>query len=1051
MRIIDNKSNLLQDRLIELIDKNSCIYISTDYFTVYGLFSIAETCAKAKEIKLLVNFSEEKQTFLQDENENKLNFELDRKYRTLNVQQLIADKIQVRQGGIGNQNLIIIENERKTSVLLLTPLNLNAVSTGEVSSTFPCFINEFQDEQKQYLQLFNQAWENTNNDLKNRFKTYYNHPIQKFSPRDVYKYTIRQIFSHTTIDERAEKKLEKSGFKDAKIWSMLFNFQKDAVIGAIDKIETYGGCIIADSVGLGKTFEALAVMKYYQLRNSRILVLAPKKLRDNWTLYKTNDKRNILAKDRFNYDVLNHTDLSRESGMSGDIDLETINWGNYDLVVIDESHNFRNNPNKKGTTRYKRLMNDVIRANIRTKVLMLSATPVNNKLNDLKNQIAFITEGNDTAFTEFGILSIASVMRETQSKFNKWVREGHAVEMDVEALLATLDGAYFKILDMITIARSRKHIEKYYDTSEIGKFPERCKPKTIEAEIDTQNKIRDIAHIYDEISLLSLASYTPLSYVRAEKMPFYEDKYDMRTGTGSIFKQIDREQSLIYLMRVNLLKRLESSVHSFRLTLQKLINLIEHNLSVIDNSLVQDVDLDLNITDIELDDTDLEDLLVGGKTKVLVQDIDSIRWRQDLESDLRILNQLMGTIQLITTDRDAKLKELKELISEKVNNPINPGNKKVIVFTAFADTATYLYENIANWAQTELKVNVALVTGSNANKTNLKNSKADLHTILTNFSPVSKKRDETDPKAKEEIDLLICTDCISEGQNLQDCDYLVNYDIHWNPVRIIQRFGRIDRIGSTNQKIQLVNFYPNMELDSFIELIAKVKGRMVMLDVSASGEENIIRRNSKEMQDLDYRKKQLKKLQEQVIDLEDVEGNISITDLTFNDFKIDIEKSANEELQRIDKVPVASYAVVKSSMPQIKEGVIFCFKENTVKLKNHPREHLLYPYYLVYVSMDGAEVLKAKDTKKILDYFRKLGMGQQTTDTEAWAMYNNETKNDKFTGKYKHLIQLALNALKGQQQEIGLDALAMPGVEDFVNLSTQSDENISLVSYLIIK
>ena len=677
MQIIDNKTILLHKHLNDLINNQTEVFLNIDFFSVYGIYSILDSLKKAKDLKILVNFCNDEK-FLQDYSESILNFKLDRNFKTRQVQETIRDNSQIRQGGIGNQNIIILKQGHETKVFTLTPLNLTAQATGEISTQTPTLISELDDSSNQYLQLFNNAWENSNLTLNRQLNSFYKKKQKRITPEDIYKYSIRNLFQHSTVNERAEKQLEKTGFKNSKIWSFLYNFQKDAVIGAIDKIETYGGCIIADSVGLGKTFEALAVMKYYQLRNSRILVLAPKKLRENWTLYNINDKRNLLADDRFNYDVLNHTDLSREKGYTGDIDLEMVNWGNYDLVVIDESHNFRNNPNKKGLTRYKRLMNDVIRANIRTKVLMLSATPVNNKLNDLKNQISFITEGEDTAFSRYGIGSITNVMRETQSKFSKWIKDGHVDDMDVNALLEKLDGSYFKILDMVTIARSRKHIEKYYDTTEVGKFPDRLKPKTIRAELDRDNKVKDISHIYDEISLLTLASYTPLTYVRYEKMKLYEDKYDMATGTGSIFKQIDREQSLIYLMRVNLLKRLESSIYSFRLTLDKLVALIEHNIELIEKNNNSNEDLDLNITDIEIDDTELEDMLVGGKTKVLIQDMDTIRWQQDLENDLKILNKLQGLIDLIDVENDANLYMLKNVIHEKVKKPINDNNYNIL-------------------------------------------------------------------------------------------------------------------------------------------------------------------------------------------------------------------------------------------------------------------------------------------------------------------------------------------------------------------------------------
>lgn len=1055
MKIINNQDLLLLKEIENLITKDSNVFISCNHFTGFALFDLIDTFSKSNQISFLLNHDfniEDDFRFIQSESENKLNLLLDKKYKINQVIGLIEDKIKIRKGSLGNQNILIVENKGVSTCFTLTPMNLDSVCIGTLSSETPIFINRFDDNNNQYLSLFKNAWDNSKEILNDNVKSLLEKGTTNISGESLYKYSVREIFHYSTVNERADEKLEKVGFKDSKIWSLLYNFQKDAVIGAIEKIETYGGCIIADSVGLGKTFEALAVMKYYQLRNDRILLLAPKKLRDNWTVYQSNDKLNILAEDRLNYDVLNHTDLSRTNGKSGDINLDTINWGNYDLVVIDESHNFRNNPNKRdGMTRYKRLMNDVLKSNIRTKVLMLSATPVNNKMNDLKNQIAFITEGNDRAFTSFGIDSVSQVMRDAQRKFSNWYKNGDPNNLDVNQLMSNLDGSYFRILDMLTIARSRKHIEKYYDTTDIGKFPNRLVPITVYPEIDTQNKFKDIGEIYDELSMLNLASYSPLGYVRADKRAFYEEKYDMETHTGSVFKQVDREQSLIYLMRVNLLKRLESSIHSFKLTVEKIIQLIDANLKQIEEHNNGTIDIDMNITDIDIDDTELEDLLVGGKTKVLIQDIDIIKWKQDLKQDKSVLVTLMNNIKLIDVERDAKLLELKNIITNKIANPINPDNKKVIIFTAFADTANYLHNQLNEWLKVEFGLYSALVTGSGNNKTNMPKCRTDLSSILTHFSPKSKKRKEVFPDEVNEIDVMFCTDCISEGQNLQDCDYLINYDIHWNPVRIIQRFGRIDRIGSVNENIQLVNFFPSMELDSFIDLVARVQGKMVMLDVSATGEDNIISQNSREMQDLDYRKRQLKQLQDQVIDLEDVQGNISITDLTFNDFKIDLEKSSDNQLKELNQIPKASYAVVKSNLENVKKGVIFCLKGNSEDYAKKLKNNILYPFFLVYISLDGEEIVKASQTKLVLDYFRKLCMGNDAILPELIAEFDKETKGNKKMEVYAKLLKTSMLEVIGVQEEVGLDSLATPGGTTLLSDTLNKEENLELISFLIIK
>ncbi|MCL4281300.1 MAG: DEAD/DEAH box helicase family protein [Flavobacteriales bacterium] len=1054
MQIIDNRSTLLLDELKSAITANSKVYLACNYFTAFALFELIGTLKGAASVKVLLSDSFEDVPFqlIQDAKEAPLNLELDRRYRIQQVLGLLEDKFQVRKGGVANQNLLLVQTGDLLKTFLLTPANLDAVGLGKASSPAPVLVSAFEQGSEQYLALFSHAWNNSREVLNDKVTELLQLGVKSNSGESIYKYCIREIFHYSTISERADQKLKQVGLKDSRIWHMLYNFQKDAVIGAIQKIETYGGCIIADSVGLGKTFEALAVMKYYQLRNDRILVLAPKKLRENWTIYQLNDRRNILAHDRFNYDVLNHTDLSRDKGKSGDIDLEMINWGNYDLVVIDESHNFRNNPQRReGMTRYKRLMNDVIRANVRTKVLMLSATPVNNKMNDLKNQVAFITEGDDRAFRPHGLDSIAQIMREAQRKFTKWYRDTDPDKLKVQTLLDDLDGAYFKILDMLTIARSRKHIEKYYDMADIGKFPERLVPITVKPEIDTQNKFKDIGEIYDEISTLSLAYYQPLQYVRPDKQPAYEAKYAVLTERGTVFKQADREESLIYLMRVNLLKRLESSIHAFKLTIQSLLDLIDKNLKQLEDHQTGEVGDDIEIADIDPDDTELSDLLVGGKTKVLIQDLDLIRWKQDLKLDRDKLTKLMASIKLIDVSRDAKLEKLKEMIAQKIAQPINDNNRKVIVFTAFADTAAYLHRELEQWLYTEYGLYSALVTGTGINKTNMPGCKADLNTILTHFSPLSKKRNEIFPDETNAIDVLICTDCISEGQNLQDCDYLVNYDIHWNPVRIIQRFGRIDRIGSVNEKIQLVNFFPSMELDSFIDLVARVQGRMVMLDVSATGEDNIISGNSREMQDLEYRKRQLKQLQDQVMDMEDVHGNISITDLTFNDFKIDLEKSTDAELETLNNIPPASYAVVQSNLETIKPGVIFCLKDITNAFTERLRNNILYPYFLVYLSADGSDMLTARQTRAALDYFRKLCMGNDKVLPKLVAAFDKETGGGKKMEAYRALLKKAMAEVVEVQEEVGLDSLATPGGTTLQPKSLAESGELELVAYLVIK
>ncbi|WP_366555343.1 helicase-related protein [Aquibaculum sediminis] len=875
------------------------------------------------------------------------------------------------------------------------------------------------------------------------------------TPEFIYFLTLYNIFKDFLEDIDEENIIKsKTGFKDTTVWNKLYKFQQDGVLGAIDKLEKYNGCIIADSVGLGKTFEALAVIKYYELRNDRVLVLCPKKLRDNWTVFTVNDKRNLLATDRFNYDVLNHTDLTRLQGRSGEINLETLNWGNYDLVVIDESHNFRNASSaKEGLTRYSRLMDEIIRSGVKTKVLMLSATPVNNRMNDLKNQVAFITEGIDSAYSEQGIGSIEETLRKAQTRFNNWLRQGED-ERTVEALLDGMNFDYFKLLDLLTIARSRKHIEKYYDVTEIGSFPERLQPVNIKADIDTLGQFPPLREINRTIRKLNLSAYSPLKYVRTDKREEYSRKYDVKVKGGqSVFRQIDREESLIHLMRVNLLKRMESSINSFALTLEKLLGEVESLLEKLESHSSEDIE-EIGIEDVETDAPEFDAYLIGRKVKVLIKDMDEHRWRQDLQDDRTKLAELLDEARKIEASRDAKLHRLRDLIAEKCNNPINAGNRKIIVFTAFTDTANYLYENIAGWAKDTLGINAAQITGSGTNKTNMPGQSSNFDNLLAAFSPVSKERAKIDEGATDEIDLLIATDCISEGQNLQDCDYLINYDIHWNPVRIIQRFGRIDRLGSKNAVIQLVNFWPNMELDEYINLEARVSGRMVLLDISATGEENVIEQDSAgQMNDLEYRRKQLEQLQKTVVDLEDMSGGVSITDLTLNDFRMDLSAFMKEHLHELESAPTGLFAAATLDhalrLDGLPSGVVFCLR-NVGKPVSNDDGYALAPYYLTYVSDDGQVSLTFTQSKKVLDVLKKHGHGKRSVDTEAVARMNAKTKSGRDMGHYRALLEAAVASVVGKSEEKGVESLFSRGGTNLTKDSFQGMEDFEVVSFMVV-
>ena len=719
---------------------------------------------------------------------------------------------------------------------------------------------------------------------------------------------------------------------------------------------------------MGKTYEALAVIKYFELRNENVLVLCPKKLRENWTLYQphTKNKLNPFPKDRFGYTVLSHTDLSRDRGKSGDIPLSLFNWDSFGLVVIDESHNFRNNTygtrDEEGKpirrTRYERLMEDIVKSGVNTKILLLSATPVNNDLRDLRNQLYLLTEGRDDAFKDsLGVANLRETISSAQTAFNKWSKQDGT--RSSQNLLEELSTHFFRLLDGLTIARSRKQIQKYYPDSmrELGGFPKRGKPESIYTDIDLENQFLSYDALNDKISEYQLSLYNPTKYLRPE----YESQYDLRHVRN--FTQSDREHFLIGMMKVNFLKRLESSVHSFKITLERTLDKIEkleRRIQLFQE--FRDDNPDIDPAEMEIDAGDDEELQaaleVGVSLKFKMAHLDVERWLEDLRRDREQLERPLRSAEKVNPARDAKLKKLKKIIEVKVKSPTitkegNP-NRKVLVFTAFADTADYLYGELHEWAKAKLGINSGMVTGgAMPNRTTL--GKTNFVDILTNFSPVAKNRgsDRTMPQ-DEEIDLLIGTDCISEGQNLQDCDYLINYDIHWNPVRIIQRFGRIDRIGSVNRSVHLVNFWPTPDLNRYINLKNRVEARMALVDVTAAQGDNLLDPDalSEAIEgDLKYRDQQLLKLQEEILDLEEFDENVSLNEFTLDDFRMELIRYIESNKKKLEEAPFGLYAVVPppAADPIIKPGVIFCLKQQS-KSEENEKLNPTHPYFLVVCS-----------------------------------------------------------------------------------------------------
>ena len=921
-------------------------------------------------------------------------------------------------------------------------------------------IDDNYDMTKYYLQSFKELWNNENilKDVTDEVVDFISDLYKENSPEFIYYVILYNIFKEFLVDVSEDDLAnEKTGFKESVIWNKLYDFQKDAVLGLINKLEKYNGCILADSVGLGKTFTALAVIKYYQERNKSILVLCPKKLSENWNTYKTNYKDNILQKDRFNYDVLYHTDLSRKKGFSNGNDLSRINWGNYDLVVIDESHNFRNNNARNDReTRYTRLLNDVMKAGVKTKVLMLSATPVNNRFTDLKNQLALAYEGNTDRIDEniSKTKSIDTILKNAQAVFNEWTKLP-IEERNSTTLLKKLnkDFDFFKLLDSVTIARSRKHIEKYYDMNKIGKFPTRLKPISKSTEITNLPNFYSMEEIYNMLSRLNMSIYTPFDYILPNKISLYEEIYDTKVKGGNVtLRQADREKSLQKLMRINLLKRLESSVDSFRITLNKILYLINETIKSINdferNGVESSVD-DINLENYD-EDEDIEELLennasIGGKVKINLKDMNTIGWKQDLVNDQQIFTNLSNEFSKIKPENDLKLIELINTIRKKIDNPINENNKKVIIFSAFADTANYLYENINKVIKLEYNLDTALITGTGTNKCTLDISK-DYNNLLMYFSPISKNRNILTEWTDKEIDVLIATDCISEGQNLQDCDYLINYDIHWNPVRIIQRFGRIDRIGSKNKVIQLVNFWPSINLDDYINLKNRVESRMYMLDISATGEDNVLTNQSSDMQ---YRKAQLQKLKEEVVDLEDMDTGVSITDLGLNDYRMDLLEYIKVN-GNLDYVLNGMHSVVLSDEENgIEKGTIFVLKNinSSVKIES---SNQLHPFYIVYIREDGQVLSNHLSVKNTLDLLRYISKDKKEPLKEAYNKFNDDTNDGSNMSKYSELLNKSIESIINVKEETDIESLFRRGGTTMLQNDIKGLEDFELIAFVVI-
>lgn len=1076
MKILDNITNTVRDDLRVEIKRGSKISVAAACFSMYAYQELKKQLESVEEFRFIftsptfVKEKVEKQkrefyiprlsretSLYGTEFEIKLRNEMTQRAIAKECADWIRRKAKFKSNTTGENMtgfMTVDAKDAQTAYMPMSGFTTVDIGCERGNNTYNmvnCMEAPFS---QQYMQLFDQLWNNREKmqDVTDVVIENISTAYAENSPEFIYFMTLYHVFSEF-LDDISEDVLpnEATGFKQSKIWSMLYEFQRDAVLAIINKLEKYNGCILADSVGLGKTFTALAVAKYYENRNKSVLVLCPKKLAENWNTYKDNYVNNPIAADRLNYDVLFHTDLSRNGGMSNGLDLSRLNWGNYDLIVIDESHNFRNGIGTHSNTqenRYQRLMEKVIRAGVKTKVLMLSATPVNNRFVDLKNQLAIAYEGNSENLDEQlnTTKSLEDIFKQAQKAFNMWSKLDQE-QRTTDALLRTLDFDFFELLDSVTIARSRKHIEKYYDTKEIGKFPERLKPISLRPNLTDLGNAINYNEIYEQLMQLSLCVYTPSNYIFPSKLQKYKD---LTHNKGENLTQTGRERGIQRLMSINLLKRLESSVNSFQLTLTRIKELIGGTIEAI-NCFEKYGSADISMYEAGRDDWDIDDentefFTVGKKVKIELADMDWKSWRKELQQDAEVLELLTLMVADITPEHDTKLQELLRLLDEKIAHPINLNNKKVLIFSAFSDTAEYLYDHVSMYMKDKYGLNTAVITGTIDGRTTIKDFPATLNNVLTCFSPVSKDRDVLMPNSRNEIDILIATDCISEGQNLQDCDYLVNYDIHWNPVRIIQRFGRIDRIGSRNKVIQLVNFWPDLTLDDYINLKSRVETRMKITVMTSTGDDDLI--NPEEQGDLEYRKAQLKRLQEEVVDIEDMSDGISIMDLGLNEFRLDLLDYMKHNGD-IDKKPRGLHAVVPAT-EELPEGVIFVLKNinNSVNVDNRNRIH---PFYMVYIAAGGEIICDYLNPKKLLDDVRLLCRGQSKPIVEVYERFNRETDDGRNMADMSELLSEAIKSIIDVKEESDIDSLFSAGGTSALMSAVSGLDDFELICFLVVK
>ena len=1043
--------------------------IASAYFTVGAFGALKNELNNAETIRFLfgqpeflqrLDATKEIASYVFQDGELKLGSQIKQNSLALECAQWIREKVairSIRSGRLSHGKLYHIEyasqiaafeKSETRNVALVGSSNFTASGLGatKTGGNLELNLETYDDRDREALaDWFDTLWhdESYTRDAKDEVLGYLERLHRDNSPEFVYYKTLFHLFE-SKIGADAEEVAGETRLADSQIWNALFGFQKHGARAAIRKLDDYGGCILADSVGLGKTFTALAVALYFQsVLRQRVLVLAPKKLRENWRVYQASEGSalNPFPKDMFGFALRNHTDLGLEKFAEFD-------WGQYGLVIIDESHNFRNNAKGRDgkPSRYEFLMEQIVKSGAKTKVLLLSATPVNTDLKDLRNQIAFMTEENDAAFRDsMGISSVANLTTQAQRTFAEWAQKSGRSPRE---LLTRLPAPFFTLLSELSIARSRSHIEKFYadDLKKIGAFPTRARPISLSPEVDLKGRFPSYDVLHRDISDYKLHLFNPSFYLKDEA----KKKYELR--------QAQAENHLIGMMRVNFLKRLESSVHSFAQTMERTIEKIEALEARIakfeafqkENPHVSSGGLFEGELE-EIEDEELRTAMEVSQGRFNLADLKLDEWKRDLKSDKAQLARLSNDASAITPDRDAKLAQLKAFIENCVAEKTAPHERKVLVFTAFADTASYLYEHIHAWAKEKWGLESGLVVGSGQNRATF--GRSEFNEILFHFSPVSKGRARMSSLAQDgEISVLIATDCISEGQNLQDCGVVVNYDIHWNPVRLIQRFGRVDRLGSLHDTIQMVNFWPTSDLNQYINLKGRVEARMALVDVAGTNQDNILGDAARELieKDLNFRDEQLKRLQNETLDMDEMDGGVSLSDFTLDDFLGDLSEFWEKRRAEIEGAPNGIFAVAPGS-ETAPAGIVFCLKRRGQVQKNRAGAARFEPYYLVYIREDGEIELSYTDDKRLLSLLREVCVGHKTPLLELCRAFEAETEAGENLGEVWSLLQKVVAHIGNKGQQIALKSLAKGGLLRAKSSEADSEDEWDLMTWFVIR